>query len=203
MTHNSHLTKSLEAIAALGESRPACIVLSTTEPSCISCPLLNSIDYVVLGPTRSLVWSAFLRKHFAIDVKAQSRRGRVMIWSPESALLVHESTEDTLWQPWKDDVAWIEIAQLEQSMPTIQPDPSLAGVNIHNLVSNTVQQSAGGSQATKQEAPSVEISYKSDDGGEQEEGVIPLNKLHLGVLNDDLMGITPSLSRPVDSAIEV
>jgi hypothetical protein len=173
----------------------------------VSSVLLNSFDYFIIGSTRSLIWSSFLRSNFAVVEipKVQSRRDKVMIWSPESILFVHNSAEDTLQQLWTDDLVWIDIELLKQS--TTQPDLSLAGSGVVELAPTRAEGRANQSQATNGEATSTGIPHGSDGRGrrrdEEGEGIVSLERLGLGVLSDSLTDHLSLLPRSIIPTNEV
>ena len=187
LTHNSNLTKRLEAIAALGNDCPTSVILSTTDPTIISTPLLNSMDYVILQSMRSLLWNAFLRNHFAIDFSnAQLRSGRAIIWSPESTSVLYETAGEVSQQHWNDDLTFIEINQLKQTMPAILPESNFTGIGFGETIPNGAEGLESEIQATGQEKILAAIPGSYEDGkgsrGYQEDGVISLDKLGLDSL---------------------
>ena len=119
-----------------------------------------------------------------------------MIWSPASASFMHGATEEKSQQPWDDATTLIDIEQLQQSMPTTQPDSMLAGSGFDEANRNGVDDPASQTQGMRQEMTSADISQGYGNEGvreNEEEGMVSLDKLGLDELSEPLMDGQPSI----------
>jgi hypothetical protein len=156
--------------------------LSTTDPITIPNSVLHSLDYIIFGSSRSLHWNEFLHKHFTKHAipKAQSRIGRAMIWSPGSSIHAPGTSKDDAKsrKAWDELLSFIDIEQFElsiRSIPIQSPPSAVTLVNGGNTEGTTTGPNEPEDRSTTQGTEPTHVNQGND--GEDEEGIIPLDKL--------------------------